>query len=91
MAFTDNLPIVSHNRWFDYEFLRVGCRRCDLPIFSNRCVDTYALARRLVDDADNYKLTTLATFFGIETTGEHRSIHDCLIAMRVYEKLIEIS
>lgn len=91
ISFTGNLPVVSHNARFDYEFLRIGCQRCGLPLFSNRCVDTYALARRLIDDVDNYKLTTLAAFFGIKTTGEHRSIHDCSTAMQVYEKLIEIS
>jgi CRISPR-associated protein Cas2 len=90
LAFTGNLPVVSHNADFEYSFLRSACDRYALPLFSNRCIDTVALARRLVDDVKNYKLATLVDYFGIEVTGRHRSIADCLTTKQLYEKLIEL-
>jgi len=90
LAFAEGLPVVSHNAEFDYKFLRAACERCNLPLFSNQCVDTLALARRLVDDVENYKLGTLTGHFGIQVTGAHRSTADCLATKQLYEKLIEL-
>lgn len=89
LTFLGELPIVSHNAEFDYRFLRAACRRCDLPLLSNQCIDTLALARRLVDDVQDYRLSTLAGYFGIETEKGHRSQDDCLMTKSLYEKLIE--
>lgn len=90
LVFAGDLPVVSHNADFDYGFLRSACERCGLPLFSNQCVDTLALARRLVDDVDNYKLATLLNHFKIEAKSQHRSMDDCLTTKQLYEKLIEI-
>jgi len=90
LAFTADLPVVSHNADFDFGFLRSACKRCDLPLFSNRCVDTLALARRLVDGVKNFKMATLLDYFGIEVNNMHRSIEDCLVTNKLYEKLIEL-
>ncbi len=90
LAFAGNIPVVSHNGDFDYSFLRAACQELNLPLFSNRCVDTLKIARRLVDDVKNYKLATLLTYFEIEVLTMHRSIEDCKTTFHLYEKLIEI-
>ena len=90
LSFVGDWPIVSHNSDFDYSFLRLACQHCGLTLFSNRCVDTLALARRLVDDVENYKLETLLHFFNIEVNVIHRSLEDCLSTKKLYEKLIEL-
>lgn len=90
LSFVGALPVVSHNAAFDFDFLRSACARLSLPLFSNRCIDTLALARRLVSDAENHKLSTLLAYFGIEPTGAHRTPNDCLSTKLLYEKLIEI-
>jgi DNA polymerase III epsilon subunit family exonuclease len=90
LEFAGNLPVVSHNADFDYGFLRSACERCSLPLFSNKYVDTLTLARRLIDDVKNYKLTTLLDYFGIEKNCVHRSTDDCLNTKQLYEKLIEL-
>jgi len=90
LAFTGNIPVVSHNGDFDYSFLRAACQKLNLPLFSNKCVDTLKIARRLVDDVKNYKLTTLLTYFEIEVPAMHRSIEDCKTTFHLYEKLIEL-
>lgn len=89
LEFASDLLVVSHNVEFDYGFLRAACKRFDLLLFSNQCIDTLVLARRLVDDVKNYKLTTLLDYFEIEVKGSHRSIEDCLTTKQLYEKLIE--
>lgn len=90
LAFIGDLPIVSHNAAFDFDFLRTACSRHGLPLISNRCIDTLSLSRRLVSDVENYKLSTLLFHFGIVATGAHRTLSDCLSTKQLYEKLIEI-
>lgn len=91
LSFAADFPVISHNASFDYQFLRSACEQCGLPLFSNRCIDTLSLARRLVDDVGNYKLTTLLQYFGIEEKGAHRSVNDCLSTKQLYEKLINFN
>jgi len=90
LVFTGGLPVVSHNADFDYGFLRAACESCGLPLFSNQCVDTLTIARRLIDDVENYKLATLLDYFGIDVFDMHRSMDDCLLTKQLYEKLIEM-
>lgn len=91
LAFTADYPVVSHNADFDYQFIRKACARFNLPLFSNRCVDTVALSRHLLHSVDNYKLKTLLDYFGIEATKLHSCIDNCLTTHKLYEKLIEIA
>lgn len=90
LSFVGDLPVVSHNPSFDYGFLRKYCERLGLPLFSNRCIDTIALARRRIHDVSNYKLTTLADYFGISTESAHNCIADCIMTKSIYEKLIKL-
>jgi CRISPR-associated protein Cas2 len=90
LTFVEDLPIVSHNVNFDYGFLRLACQNLNLPLLSNRSIDTLSLARRLLDDVRDFKLQTLVEYFNIETDTKHRSLADCISTHMVYEKLIEI-
>ncbi len=81
--------MVSCNVELDYGFLRAACKRFGLPLFSNQCIDTLVLARRLVDDVNNYKLETLLDYFQIEAKGSQRGIEGCLATKQLYEKLIK--
>lgn len=89
--FLRDFPIISHNLEFDNGFLRKGCANCNLPLISNRSIDTLALSRRRVKEVMNYKLSTLAVHFGIESTQTHRSLADCEITYQLFEKLIKLS
>jgi CRISPR-associated protein Cas2 len=90
LVFTGDLPLLSHNVDFDRAFLRMACQRCMLPLFSNQCVNTLLLARNLLDEVKNHKLSTLLAYFGIEAESAHRGINDCLNTKHLYEKLIEL-
>lgn len=86
LEFVGDLQVVSHNVDFLYGYLRSVCERCGLPLFSNRCVDTESLARRLVDDVDDYKLKTLLKHFNIKPDSSVGG----QATYKVYEKLIEL-
>jgi len=89
-VFLGALPMVGHNIDFDKRFLLSAYAKCELSPLSNRCVDTLGLARRLVKGVENYKLETLATRFGIESSNNHRSVSDCDVTAQLYRKLIKM-
>ena len=90
LQFVGEMPVVSHNAMFDFAFLRSACAQCGLPLFSNRYIDTLALARRMVKEVTNYKLQTLLAYFGMQAAEAHRSVSDCRSVLELYGKLIEI-
>jgi DNA polymerase III epsilon subunit family exonuclease len=90
LDFVGLLPVVSHNADFDYGFLRSACARCGVELFSNKCVDTLSLSKRVVREVKSYKLATLAEHFGITFEEPHRSADDCRAIQQLYEKLIPL-
>lgn len=90
LSFIGDLPVVSHNVSFDMAFIRAACERCGLPPMTNLCEDTLAMSRRWINEVNNYKLGTLLAHFNMPTENAHRSRDDCLGALRLYQKLIEI-
>lgn len=87
--FICDLPIVMHNLSFDIGFLRRGCVRSGVPMFTNKMTDTATLARRSLDGIDNFRLATIADYFDIAPAKAHRSMDDCITTMQIYQKLIE--
>ncbi|MFI5253871.1 MAG: polyribonucleotide nucleotidyltransferase [Candidatus Limnocylindrales bacterium] len=73
MDFIGDSLVVGHSVTFDLEFLaEAGAARIDQA----RLVDTLTLAREGYPDLQNYKLDTLAGFFGIDLTRNHRALPD---------------
>ncbi len=90
LAFVDARRVLCHNASFDYAFLKAACRKCHLPEFKNPYADTLRMAERQLADVADYKLTTLAAYFGLDISGAHRALTDCRLTFGVYEKLNEI-
>ena len=82
--------MVGHNIRFDCAFLKKASADADIPVPSVSLVDTLALARDEVEDVANYRLETLAAYFGIEAADRHRALADCITTFQLYEKLNEI-
>lgn len=82
--------LVCWNASFDLSFLQLGYSRSGLPIPRNRVVDALKLARKSVKKLPDYRLTTAARYFGINTGSAHRALEDCYMTYAVYEKLNEI-
>ncbi len=89
LDFVQDAIILSYNVRFDYGFLRAACRRHDLPLLSNRSFDVVELARRTIFDLENYRLSTLASYFSVNVEDAHRTLADCRTTKCVYDKLIE--
>jgi polyribonucleotide nucleotidyltransferase len=71
--FIGDALVVGHNVIFDLGFLEeAGAAKID----QGRLVDTLTLAREGFPDLQNYKLDTLAGFFGVDLTQNHRALPD---------------
>lgn len=90
ISYVSDLPIIAHNSSFDMEFLRKACKKLNLPLLINSCIDTSSLAHRRIHDVSDFKLSTLAEYFGIDAKVAHRSEPDCITTKLLYDKLIKI-
>lgn len=86
LSFIGDAPVVTRDRDLVYAFLRTACERCELPLFSNQCIDLLSLSRHLVDDVNNYRLETLLKYFKINPD----SHEDCMVTKTLYDKLIKL-
>ena len=63
--FSRDCTIVGHNILFDYGFIRYYGKQYGLE-FNNDIIDTYLMSReKLYGEVENYKLSTVAEYFGI--------------------------
>lgn len=85
--FVADMQIVSHNAAFDSSFLHHACKRCDILKLQNQFADTMILAKRRLKKLRNYKLQTIAQYYGIDEVQQHRALPDCKLTAQVYEKL----
>lgn len=86
-SFVGNEILVCHNVIFDFAFLEQAFKRTGIEPFQNTCIDTLKLARKKINQIDNYKLATIAGFLGIEVKERHRAMADCRTTFGIYEKL----
>jgi polyribonucleotide nucleotidyltransferase len=73
MDFIGDALVVGHSVTFDLAFLEeAGAARIDQA----RLVDTLTISREGYPDLQNYRLETLAGFFGVDLTQNHRALPD---------------
>lgn len=89
--FIEKLPLVGHNiSSYDLPILR----RCITELFdlelTNEYVDTLHLAKERISSIPNYKLSTIAAYFSINSDCFHRALADCFINKQCYDKLITL-
>ncbi len=88
----DGAVMVGHNVAFDVGFLDAGLARLGRAPLANPCVDTLALARRLVRDlVPDCTLSTLATALRLEHRPRHRAMADVLATADLLHRLIEVA
>ena len=81
--------VVCYNKSFDITFLEREFRKNNLEIPFGRVIDALTLARKRVREIENYKLGSLAEYFGISCE-QHRALPDCETLYKVFLKLNEI-
>lgn len=80
--------VLGHNiASFDTNLIYDICEKLNIGTFSNDYLDTYHYSRRCNIDVDDYKLTTLTQYFGIEHENAHRALSDCIANYECYESL----
>ena len=90
LEFIGDAVIVGHNVRFDMSFLNAASIRLGYGRLPNRSVDTLRLARRLArKDLRNFKLSSLAAYFGSPVTPNHRALDDTLATAHVFWALLE--
>lgn len=80
--FIADFPIVAHNASFDMGFLYALDDRVEVPRYS--VIDTLKLARKVINDTPNHKLTTLAHYLQLEHNA-HDALGDCLVTAQIYQ------
>ena len=83
--------LVAHNAPFDIGFLRASAERLEVPWPKYQVVDTARITRYVVtrDEVRDFKLGTLAAFFGASTNPEHRALADARATVDVLHGVIE--
>lgn len=82
--------VVCYNKKFDISFLEIAYRENGLDCPIGKVIDVLSLARKRVRNIQNYKLGSLAEYFGIVYEKQHRALADCEILHGVFLKLNEI-
>lgn len=86
LEFIGKEKIIAHNLSFDMTFLQNKCRKCGYQLISNANEDTIKTAKKVLEDVRDYKLETLASYFGLGKQ-RHRALDDCRLLFNVYEKM----
>lgn len=87
----DETVVVAHNSPFDLSFLKAAASTHEIDWPEYQTVDTARLARAVLDrdEVINCKLSTLAQFFGADTSPNHRALDDAKATVDVLHGLIE--
>ena len=81
--------MVIYNATFDMAFLRRAEDATGCNINFSKVIDALPMARKIMDDVDDYKLEAIAEALDISTDGHHRALRDSEILCGVYFKLNE--
>ncbi len=71
-----NVVMAAHNASFDVSFLKFAIARHQLSVPNHHVIDTLTLARRLLHEMPNYKLSTLVELLGLTYGDHHRALAD---------------
>lgn len=82
IQFIGGLPIIAHNAPFDMGFLYALEEITPIPEYT--VIDTVKLARRVIPETPNHKLTTLSAYLELEHNA-HDALGDCLATAAIYQ------
>lgn len=88
VKFIEDRPIIAHNASFDKRFLMAELSRAKLAI-NNPFLCTMRLAKKLIPDANSYKLTDIADHVGIRVNSKssHRALFDVKVTAKLWKYL----
>ncbi len=83
----DDRNVLIYNAEFDLSFLKRDAEVCGVDFPDIHLLDVRELSKKMLRDAPNYKLETIASLLGITNKQPHRALGDCLLMNEVYLKL----
>jgi DNA polymerase III epsilon subunit-like protein len=88
--YAEDLPIVAYNISFDWNrVLEPEYKRFDVPQTGKRGFCALTLARRVINETDNYRLETLKDHFKLSTEQSHRGINDVNVVVSLFSKIFK--
>ena len=88
LAFIGDDALVGYNiDRFDVPFIDCKDEQCFCKHLTNRTIDIWSLAKKLLPGLGNYKLDSIREVLGISSDGAHRALKDCMDTYAVYSKL----
>jgi DNA polymerase III epsilon subunit family exonuclease len=72
----NHVVMAAHNASFDVSFIKFAIARYQLSVPKHHVIDTLSLARRLLHEMPNYKLSTLVELLGLTYGDHHRALAD---------------
>lgn len=88
LDFAGSSVLVGHNiHSFDLNFIYRDAEKYYGTVPGNDYVDTLSLARACLPELSRYRLTDLASYYGISSAGAHRALQDCYMNQQIFECL----
>lgn len=87
--FIENNIILGHNVNFDINFLYDELLKVNRVELNNDFIDTMRIGRYLLKNLNHHRLVDLANNYNITVDNGHRALNDCMITLKVYNKMLE--
>jgi DNA polymerase III subunit epsilon len=93
LAFAGDCVLVAHNAQFDLSFLTAASAGCGIGWPQLAVLDTAVLARMLLgpDQVPDFRLSSLADYFGTRTVPCHRALADARATAEVLSSLLGLA
>lgn len=85
--FIGDCLVIGYHIKFDLEFIQKLGERRGGKFAIKKVRDVMHIARRKLDDLENYKLETVAAYFSLDVSNRHRALEDCILTHKVYVEL----
>lgn len=82
--------LVGYHLRFDLEFIEKLGERTGKDIIVTKTKDVERIAKRKIDDLEDYELETVAKHFSFDRTEIHRALPSCKLTYGIYSKLNEL-
>lgn len=83
----DDIIVGYNNAGFDMNIIYDAVEKSRNRSFENDYIDLLHVARRNIQELENYKLSTLCRHYDIEIEGAHRALNDCYLTKKCYDSL----
>lgn len=89
LDFVGTDTILCHDARYNCLLFMRACAKCQLKMFTNRCVDSLSMAKRRLPMLDEYSIRIIANHYNIYASCSCRTLEKCYLTKGIYEKLKE--